>query len=127
MSRHGDVPRAAGPGGLGPLAGGGVGGKIKYCSQGAVPSLRSHPWPFPASVLRERKSSPKVYREARRLMGQFQEVFEIPPATVGEEKAKPSEEEQVVKALLAEAASKQGSPEQLQLPGRRTAKKVPKV
>ncbi|KAF1629063.1 UNVERIFIED_CONTAM: X-ray radiation resistance-associated protein 1, partial [Eudyptes robustus] len=29
-----------------------------------------------ASVLRERKSSPKVYREARRLMGEFQEVFE---------------------------------------------------
>ncbi|XP_072707088.1 X-ray radiation resistance-associated protein 1 [Ciconia boyciana] len=80
-----------------------------------------------ASVLQKRKSSSKVHREARRLMEEFREVFEIPPATVGEEMAKPSDEVQVVKALLAEATSKQGSPKQLQLPGKRVAKKVPKV
>ncbi|XP_075000142.1 X-ray radiation resistance-associated protein 1 [Calonectris borealis] len=80
-----------------------------------------------ASVLQKRKSSPKVYREARRLMEEFQEVFEIPRATVGEEMAKPSDEAQVVKAPLTEATSKQGSPKQLQLPGKRVAKKVPKV
>ncbi|XP_050768062.1 X-ray radiation resistance-associated protein 1 [Gymnogyps californianus] len=80
-----------------------------------------------ASVLQMRKSSPRAYREARRLMEEFQEVFEIPPATVGEEMARPSDEAQVVKALLAEATSKQGSPKQLQLPEKRAAKKVPKA
>ncbi|KAM6144684.1 X-ray radiation resistance-associated protein 1 [Phoenicopterus ruber ruber] len=80
-----------------------------------------------ASVLRTRKSSPKAYREARRLMEEFQEVLEILPATLGEEMAKLSDEAQVVKALLAEAISKQGSPKQLQLPGKRAAKKVPRV
>ncbi|KAM9300311.1 X-ray radiation resistance-associated protein 1 [Morus bassanus] len=80
-----------------------------------------------AAVLQKRKSSSKVYREARRLMEEFQEVFEIPPATVSKETAKPSDEAQVVKALLAEATSKQGSRKQRQLPGQRVAKKVPKV
>ncbi|XP_075583867.1 X-ray radiation resistance-associated protein 1 [Pelecanus crispus] len=80
-----------------------------------------------ASVLRKKKSNPKMYRDARRLMEEFQVVLEIPPATVGEETAKLSQEVQVVKALLAEATSKQGSPKQLQLPGKRAAKKVPKV
>lgn len=60
-------------------------------------------------------------------MEEFREVFELHPATVGEETAKPSDEVPVVKALPAEATSKQGSPEQLQLPGKRAAKKVPKA
>ncbi|XP_074966890.1 X-ray radiation resistance-associated protein 1 [Phalacrocorax aristotelis] len=80
-----------------------------------------------ASVLQKRKSSSKVYQEARRLMEEFQEVFEIPPATIGEETATPSREGHVVKALLAGATSKQGSPKQRQLPGRRVAKKAPEV
>lgn len=60
-------------------------------------------------------------------MEEFQEVSEIPPAAVGEEMAKPSEEVQVVKAFLTEATSKHGSPKQLQLARKRVAKKVPKV
>ncbi|XP_075598765.1 X-ray radiation resistance-associated protein 1 isoform X1 [Balearica regulorum gibbericeps] len=80
-----------------------------------------------ASVLQKRKSSPKAYREARRLMEEFQEVFEILPATIGKEMAKPSDEAQVLKALLEEATPKQGIPKQLELPGKRAAKKVPKV
>ncbi|XP_063183935.1 X-ray radiation resistance-associated protein 1 [Chroicocephalus ridibundus] len=68
------------------------------------------------SVLQKRKSNPRAYREAQRLMEEFQEVFKILPTTVGEEMAKLSDEAWVVKALLAEATSEQGSPEQLQLP-----------
>ncbi|XP_059680816.1 X-ray radiation resistance-associated protein 1 [Gavia stellata] len=79
------------------------------------------------SVLQKKKSSPRAYREARMLMEEFQEVFEILPATFGEDMAKLSGEAQVIKALLTEATSKQGSPKQLQLPGKRVAKKVPKV
>lgn len=60
-------------------------------------------------------------------MEEFQEVFEIPLAAIGEEMAKPSEEVQVVKAFLTEATSKQGSPKQLQLARKRVAKNVPKV
>jgi len=60
-------------------------------------------------------------------MEEFQEVSEIPPATVGEETAEPLDEAQAAKALLAEATPKQGSPKHLQLPGKRVAQKVPKV
>lgn len=60
-------------------------------------------------------------------MKEFQEVFEILPATLGEEMAKLSDEAHVVKAPLAEAASEQGNPKQLQLPGKTVAKKMPKV
>ncbi|XP_040427213.1 X-ray radiation resistance-associated protein 1 [Cygnus olor] len=78
-----------------------------------------------ASALQKRKSSPRTYREALRLMEELQEVFES-----GEEpapgKARLSDEVPVIKALLAEAASKQGSPEQLQLRGKKVAKEVPK-
>lgn len=94
----------------------GTGGKIKYCSQGAVPSLLLTPLAFPVSVLQKRKSNPRAYQEAQRLMEEFQEVFKILPTTVGEEMAKLSDEAWVVKALLAEATFEQGSPEQLQLP-----------
>ncbi|XP_049679109.1 X-ray radiation resistance-associated protein 1 [Accipiter gentilis] len=80
-----------------------------------------------ASVLQKRKSRPRAYQEARKLMEEFQEVFEIPLAAIGEEMAKPSEEVQVVKAFLTEATSKQGSPKQLQLARKRVAKNVPKV
>lgn len=83
--------------------------------------------PFPASVLQKKKSSPRAYQEARRLVREFQEMFQIPPATVGEEAAEPSAEEQVIKALLAAATSKQGSPKQLRLPAKSVTKKVPKV
>ncbi|XP_010166161.1 X-ray radiation resistance-associated protein 1, partial [Antrostomus carolinensis] len=79
------------------------------------------------SVLQKRKSNPRAYWEARRLMEEFQEVFEIPTTTVGEEMTKSLGELQVIKALLAEETSKQGSPKQLQLPGKRMAKKMPKV
>ncbi|CAM9577957.1 unnamed protein product [Bubo scandiacus] len=81
-----------------------------------------------ASVLQQRKSSPRTYWEAWRLMEEFQEVFKILPETVtmGEEVAKPSFGAQVVEALLKEATSEQGSPQQ-QLPGKKVAKKVPKV
>lgn len=58
-------------------------------------------------------------------MEELQEVFES-----GEEPApgtgRLSDEVPVIKALLAEAASKQGSPEQFQLRGKKVAKKVPK-
>ncbi|XP_065482911.1 X-ray radiation resistance-associated protein 1 [Caloenas nicobarica] len=74
-----------------------------------------------ASVLQKKKSSPRAYREAWRLMREFQEMFQIPPATLSED------EEQVIKALLAAATSKQGSPKQLQLPAKSVAKKVPKI
>ncbi|XP_066846161.1 X-ray radiation resistance-associated protein 1 isoform X1 [Anser cygnoides] len=78
-----------------------------------------------ASALQKRKSSPRTYREALRLMEELQEVFES-----GEEPApgtgRLSDEVPVIKALLAEAASKQGSPEQFQLRGKKVAKKVPK-
>ncbi|XP_009889317.1 PREDICTED: X-ray radiation resistance-associated protein 1 [Charadrius vociferus] len=80
-----------------------------------------------ASVLQKRKSNPRAYREARRLMEEFQEVFEILPATLGKEMAKLSDEAHVVEALLMEATSEQGNPEQLQLPGKTAAKKMPKV
>nr|XP_021139273.1 X-ray radiation resistance-associated protein 1 isoform X2 [Columba livia] len=80
-----------------------------------------------ASVLQKKKSSPRAYREARRLMREFQEMFQIPPATLGEKAAEPSDEEQVIKALLSAATSKQGSPKQLPLPAKSVAKKVPKV
>ncbi|KAK2524739.1 Xrra1 [Columba livia] len=79
------------------------------------------------SVLQKKKSSPRAYREARRLMREFQEMFQIPPATLGEKAAEPSDEEQVIKALLSAATSKQGSPKQLPLPAKSVAKKVPKV
>ncbi|KAM6140434.1 LOW QUALITY PROTEIN: X-ray radiation resistance-associated protein 1 [Pterocles gutturalis] len=59
-----------------------------------------------ASVLQTRKSSPRAYREARRLMEEFREVFEIYSAIVGKEKAKPSDEAQAIKAVLEEATSK---------------------
>ncbi|KAM9203424.1 X-ray radiation resistance-associated protein 1 [Mergus octosetaceus] len=78
-----------------------------------------------ASALQKRKSSPRTYREALRLMEELQEVFES-----GEEPApgtaRLSDEVPVIKALLAEAASKQRSPEKLQLRGKKMAKKVPK-
>ncbi|KAK2513503.1 Xrra1 [Columba guinea] len=80
-----------------------------------------------ASVLQKKKSSPRAYREARRLMREFQEMFQIPPATLGEKAAEPSDEEQVIKALLAAATSKQASPKQLPLPAKSVAKKVPRV
>ncbi|XP_042648486.1 X-ray radiation resistance-associated protein 1 [Tyto alba] len=80
-----------------------------------------------ASVLQKKKSNPRAYREARRLMEEFREVFEILRVTVGEEEAKLSDEVQVVKAPLTEVTSKQGSPKKLQLLGKSTAKKVPKV
>lgn len=57
-------------------------------------------------------------------MEEFQEVFENLPAALGEERAEPSDEVEVGKDL-AEATSKQGSPKQR--PGKRVAKKVPKV
>ncbi|XP_074006399.1 X-ray radiation resistance-associated protein 1 [Numenius arquata] len=79
------------------------------------------------SVLQKRKSNPRAYREARRLMEEFREVFEILATAVGEEMAKPLDDAQVVKALLAEVTSKQESPEELQLPEKSVAKKVPKV
>ncbi|XP_008943296.1 PREDICTED: X-ray radiation resistance-associated protein 1, partial [Merops nubicus] len=78
-----------------------------------------------ASVLQKRKSSPREYWEARRLMKEFQEVFKILPETLGEEMGKPLEEAQLVEDLLAEATPKQKSPKEL--PGKRVAKKVPKV
>lgn len=94
----------------------------------------SHPSPFPASVLQKRKSNPRAYREARRLMEEFQEVFENLPAILGEKRPEPSDKVEVGKDL-AEAMSKQGGPKQggpkhrspKQRPGKRVAKKVPKV
>ncbi|XP_067145633.1 X-ray radiation resistance-associated protein 1 [Apteryx mantelli] len=84
-----------------------------------------------ASVLQEKKSSPKAYREALRLMKDFQEVYKTPPAATGEEqapeKASSSDEMQAIKALLMQVASKQWSPEQIQLPRKRVAKKMLKV
>ncbi|KAI6079225.1 X-ray radiation resistance-associated protein 1 [Aix galericulata] len=78
-----------------------------------------------ASALQKRKSSPRTYREALRLVEELQEVFES-----GEEPAlgtaRLSDEVPAIKALLAEAASKQRSPEKLQLRGKKGAKKVPK-
>ncbi|KAM6099591.1 X-ray radiation resistance-associated protein 1 [Theristicus caerulescens] len=91
------------------------------------PSHHSAPRPGLFQPLQKKKSSPEVYREARRLMEELREVFEIPAATAGEERAGTSDEAQVVKALLAEATSRQGSPEQPRLPGKREAKKLPKV
>ncbi|XP_021239815.1 X-ray radiation resistance-associated protein 1 isoform X2 [Numida meleagris] len=76
------------------------------------------------SALQKRKSSPKTYREALRLMEELQEVFET-----GEELVPGTatlwNEIPVVKALLA--ASKQRRPEPLLLPGKKAAKKVPEV
>lgn len=81
--------------------------------------------PFPASALQKRKSSPRTYQEALKLVEELQEVFESgeepAPGTAGL-----SDEVPVIKALLAEAASKQRSPEKLQLRGKKGAKKVPK-
>ncbi|XP_014811608.1 PREDICTED: X-ray radiation resistance-associated protein 1 [Calidris pugnax] len=80
------------------------------------------------SVLQKRKSNPRAYREARRLMEEFQEVFEILATAVGEEVTKPLDDAQVVKALLVEATSEQENPKELQLqPEKSVAKKVPKV
>lgn len=80
--------------------------------------------PFPASALQKRKSSPKTYREALRLMEELQEVFEtskeLDPGTT-----RLWDEVPVVKALLA--ASKQRRSKQLLLPGKKASKKVPKV
>ncbi|KAM6419695.1 X-ray radiation resistance-associated protein 1 [Pluvialis apricaria] len=80
-----------------------------------------------ASVLQKRKANPRAYREARKLMEEFQEVFKIRPPTLSEEMVKLSDEAHVAKAPVTEATSEQGSPEQLQLPGKRAAKKMPKV
>ncbi|XP_064361314.1 X-ray radiation resistance-associated protein 1 [Dromaius novaehollandiae] len=84
-----------------------------------------------ASVLRGKKSSPKAYREALRLMQDLQEVYEAPPAATGEEQAREKtsslEELQAIKALLREVASKQWSPKQLQPPRKRVAKELLKV
>ncbi|XP_035199638.1 X-ray radiation resistance-associated protein 1 isoform X2 [Oxyura jamaicensis] len=78
-----------------------------------------------ASALQKRKSSPRTYQEALRLMEELQEVLES-----GEEPApgtaRLSDEVPVIKTLLREAASKQRSPEKLQLPGKKVAKEVPK-
>ncbi|XP_019467713.1 X-ray radiation resistance-associated protein 1 isoform X2 [Meleagris gallopavo] len=77
-----------------------------------------------ASALQKRKSSPKTYREALRLMEELQEVFEtskeLAPGTT-----RLWDEVPVVKALLA--ASKQKRSKQLLLPGKKASKKVPKV
>ncbi|XP_062434496.1 X-ray radiation resistance-associated protein 1 [Rhea pennata] len=80
-----------------------------------------------ASVLREKKSSPKAYREALRLLKDFQEVYKTPPAATGEEQASSLDELQAIKALLMEVASKQWSSKQLELPRKRVAKKMLKV
>ncbi|XP_010021954.1 PREDICTED: X-ray radiation resistance-associated protein 1, partial [Nestor notabilis] len=56
-----------------------------------------------ASVLQRRKSSPRAYREARRLMKEFQEVFEMSLLVQG--MAKPLAEAQMAKALPSEATS----------------------
>lgn len=80
--------------------------------------------PFPASALRKRKSSPKTYQEALRLMEELHEVYEM-----GKELAPGTtrlwDEVPVVKALLA--ASKQRRSEQLLLSEKKASKKVPKV
>lgn len=80
--------------------------------------------PFPASALQKRKSSPKTYQEALRLMEELQEVFktskELAPRTT-----RLWDEVPVVRALLA--ASKQRRSKQLLPPGKKASKKVPKV
>uniref|UniRef100_A0A8B9VHY8 X-ray radiation resistance associated 1 n=1 Tax=Anas zonorhyncha TaxID=75864 RepID=A0A8B9VHY8_9AVES len=77
-----------------------------------------------ASALQKRKSSPRTYREALRLVEELQEVLES-----GEEPApgtaRLSDEVPAIKALLAEAASKQKA-EKLQLRGKKGAKKIGK-
>ncbi|XP_015708118.1 X-ray radiation resistance-associated protein 1 [Coturnix japonica] len=77
-----------------------------------------------ASALRKRKSSPKTYQEALRLMEELHEVYEM-----GKELAPGTtrlwDEVPVVKALLA--ASKQRRSEQLLLSEKKVSKKVPKV
>ncbi|XP_040513846.1 X-ray radiation resistance-associated protein 1 isoform X2 [Gallus gallus] len=77
-----------------------------------------------ASALQKRKSSPKTYQEALRLMEELQEVFktskELAPRTT-----RLWDEVPVVRALLA--ASKQRRSKQLLLPGKKVSKKVPKV
>ncbi|XP_071889040.1 X-ray radiation resistance-associated protein 1 isoform X2 [Anas platyrhynchos] len=77
-----------------------------------------------ASALQKRKSSPRTYREALRLVEELQEVLES-----GEEPApgtaRLSDEVPAIKALLAEAASKQKA-EKLQLRGKKMAKKIGK-
>ncbi|XP_068786926.1 X-ray radiation resistance-associated protein 1 isoform X2 [Struthio camelus] len=83
------------------------------------------------SVLQEKKSSPKTYREALRLMKDFQEVYRTPPVAPDEEQAReedsPLDEMPAIKALLMEVASKQWSSKQLELPRKRVAKKMLKV
>ncbi|XP_048789393.1 X-ray radiation resistance-associated protein 1 [Lagopus muta] len=77
-----------------------------------------------ASALQKRKSSPKTYQEALRLMEELQEVFETSKELdLGTTRL--WDEVPVVKALLA--ASKQRRSKQLLLPGKKASKKVPKV
>ncbi|KAM9388375.1 X-ray radiation resistance-associated protein 1 [Phaethornis superciliosus] len=77
-----------------------------------------------ASVLQQKNSNPRAYREALRLMEEFQEVFDILAATLSKEMAKPLGEEQEIKTLPTEVTSKLKSSK---MPGRRVAKKTPKI
>ncbi|XP_031461980.1 X-ray radiation resistance-associated protein 1 [Phasianus colchicus] len=76
-----------------------------------------------ASALQKRKSNPKTYQEALRLMEELQEVFEA-SKELAPGMTRLWDEVPVVKALLA--ASKQRS-KQLLLPQKKASKKVPKV
>ncbi|OXB54636.1 hypothetical protein ASZ78_002390 [Callipepla squamata] len=89
----------------------------------AKPRLGSLQKPY-VPQKKKRKSNPKIYREALRLMEELQEVFE----SSGEPAPAPArlwDQVPVVKVLLA--ASKQRSKQLLLLPGKKAAKKVPKV
>ncbi|XP_010225852.1 PREDICTED: X-ray radiation resistance-associated protein 1 [Tinamus guttatus] len=78
------------------------------------------------SVLRGKKSNPEAYREALRLLREFQEGPQGPvPSAAGQ--ASSLDELQAMKTLLVEVASKQSSSSQLQLPRKRVPKKMLKV